>query len=158
MRERDEQRDAAVCACTCPGAYLAVYARARKRGPGAGVCVEPEVRAGSAGASVRQRRHRFGLHAPIIGRLIGRYSATDSALHRFRVARPRNHTRFRENAARLMALPHAAAKLRRLENIFFSRANVTHSLSLPEAKYRGADREKFAESEFAGSSHRDHRS
>jgi len=88
------------------------------------VCVEPEVRAGSrtAGASVRQRRHRFGLHAPIIGRLIGRYSATDSALHRFRVVRPRNHTRFRENAARLIALPHArfGAKFKHLDNVFFS--------------------------------------
>lgn len=42
----------------------------------------------TARASVRQRRHRFGLHAPIIGRLIGWYSATDSALHRFRVPAP----------------------------------------------------------------------
>lgn len=101
---------ARVCTCVCVSSGVT---RVQERGDPTLVCVEPEVRAGSrtAGASVRQRRHRFGLHAPIIGRLIGRYSATDSALHRFRVARPRNHTRFRENAARLMALLHARIAL-----------------------------------------------
>jgi len=96
-------------ACACPRACAShdvyrwmVDARARKRGPGVGVCGEPEVQAGSrtAGASVRQRRHRFGLHAPIIGRLIGRYSATDSALHRFRGRPPsKSHAFSRECSA-----------------------------------------------------------
>jgi hypothetical protein len=85
------------CACRCR------WTRgARKRGTGVGVCGEPEVQAGSrtAGASVRQRRHRFGLHAPIIGRLIGRYSATDSALHRFRGRPPsKSHAFSRECSA-----------------------------------------------------------
>jgi len=74
----------------------------KKEGTGVGVCGEPEVQAGSrtAGASVRQRRHRFGLHAPIIGRLIGRYSATDSALHRFRGRPPsKSHAFSRECSA-----------------------------------------------------------
>lgn len=70
---------------------------------------------------VRQRRHRFGLHAPIIGRLIGRYSATDSALHRFRAPAPTDTaprvqiTRvFPENISRLMALPRRAPTDRQL--------------------------------------------
>lgn len=70
---------------------------------------------------VRQRRHRFGLHAPIIGRLIGRYSATDSALHRFRAPAPTDTaprvqiTRvFPENISRLMALPRRAPADRQL--------------------------------------------
>lgn len=150
-RERDEQRDDHVYVHVYMSRCVSGSVRTCKKEGTVWWCVEPEVRADSrtAGASVRQRRHRFGLHAPIIGRLIGRYSATDSALHRFRVARPRNHTRFRENAARLMALPHVRFTARGCEvsavgkHIFSNQELLLRSLF--EIRYRKMDQEQFGE-------------